>query len=332
MPLAPPTYGTREYWDQRFSKDSNPFEWLSAPDSLDPFITDALRNAVDPEPEILHIGCGSSLLSYHLRAHVTSPKQIHNVDYSKIAVDIGRQREVDLYTTFEHCAEEVIDTCEESKEKVSTKDREASSKIGSGQEEHKDKGVPANGEVPSDAPFMRWDATDLLKLPSLLGACKPSSYSVVVDKSTSDCIACVDDVEIPLPYHLSYGPEMPPVHGLGQTSLTYPVQLMAVHLALVTKPGARWISLSYSADRYYFLDDAPANKIMSVEQEVPDGALPDVRLLWRVLGKYELEASETQAPSGGRASGSVVHTPKVYHWVHVLERTEMPVVMRREWT
>ena len=313
MPLEPPTYGSREYWDQRFAKDSAPFDWLSAPDALDPFITDALRSTANPEPEILHIGCGSSLLSCHLRAHVEIPKQVHNVDYSEIAVDIGRQREVDL---LEH----------ESKEKSSAK--HASGNITSEHSEIENTAVPVNGST--DA-FMRWDSIDLLDLNRLLEVCKPNTYSVIIDKSTSDSIACADDMDISLPYPLSCGPETRREHIPGQTSSVYPVQLMAVHLALVTKPGARWISLSYSAERYYFLDAASSYSSVSAEQEQePDGALPDVRLLWRVLGKYELEAPEMQASGRERDRASVAHSPKVCHWVHVLERTEIPVVVRNE--
>jgi hypothetical protein len=325
MPLKPPTYGSREYWDQRFAKDSNPFDWLSAPDALDPFITDALQDTTNPEPEILHIGCGSSLLSYHLRAHVKTPKQVHNVDYSEIAVNIGKQREVDLLT-HEHGIAGEADGSDECKEKPPAK--KASSNITSERLDFGNAAVFSNDNT--DA-FMRWDSTDLLDLKRLLDVCKPNTYSVIIDKSTSDSIACADDMEIPLPYPLSCGPQTRREYVPGQTSSAYPVQLMAVHLALVTEPGARWISLSYSAERYYFLDAASSYSSVSAEQEQDsDSALPNVRLLWRVLGKYELEAPEMQVPGREQNSASVAHLPKVYHWVHVLERTETPVAMRSE--
>jgi hypothetical protein len=311
MPLKPPTYGSREYWDQRFAKDSIPFDWLSAPDTLDPFITDALRDTTNLEPEILHVGCGSSLLSYHLRAHVETPKQVHNVDYSQLAIDIGKQREVELSIHGHNLAEDT-NADDESKEKSSAKK------------------TSSNSHGNTDA-FMRWDTTDLLDLTPLLKVCKPNTYSVIIDKSTSDSIACADDVEIQLPYPLTYGPETQREHTPGQTSSAYPVQLMAVHLALVTKPGARWISLSYSAERYYFLDAEVSHSSVSAGQgQVSDDAFPDARLLWRVLGKYEIEAPEKQVSGGERGSVSVAHLPKVYHWVHVLERTETPVTLRGE--
>jgi hypothetical protein len=311
MPLKPPTYGSREYWDQRFAKDSVPFDWLSAPDTLDPFITDALRDTTNLEPEILHVGCGSSLLSYHLRAHVENPKQVHNVDYSQLAIDIGKQREVELSIHGHNLAEDT-NAYNESKEKPSAKK------------------TSSNSHGNTDA-FMRWDTTDLLDLTPLLKVCKPNTYSVIIDKSTSDSIACADDVEIRLPYPLTYGPETQREHTPEQTSSAYPVQLMAVHLALVTKPGARWISLSYSAERYYFLGAEVSHSSVSAGQgQVSDNAFPDVRLLWRVLGKYEIEVPEKQATGGDGGSVSVAHLPKVYHWVHVLERTETPVTLRSE--
>jgi hypothetical protein len=75
-----PSFGSQDYWNTRFMANSNPFEWLEAPTVLDPFLVDALNTTADPDPRLLHIGCGTSLLSYHLRAHVKNPAQIHNVD------------------------------------------------------------------------------------------------------------------------------------------------------------------------------------------------------------------------------------------------------------
>lgn len=96
----------------------------------------------------------------------------------------------------------------------------------------------------------------------------------------------------------------------------HPLHLMAVHLALVTKPGAKWIALSYNAERYPFLEGAATRK---EEHVTSDADIPDPRLLWTIVDKHQIEAKE-EAIDGG-----VAHRPKVYHWVYVLQRTSAPL-------
>ncbi|PSN59083.1 hypothetical protein BS50DRAFT_509142, partial [Corynespora cassiicola Philippines] len=45
------------YWDNRFTSNSHPFEWLEAPNALDPYLVAALNEASEPQPQVLHIGC-----------------------------------------------------------------------------------------------------------------------------------------------------------------------------------------------------------------------------------------------------------------------------------
>jgi hypothetical protein len=265
-----PSFGSQDYWDQRFTNNTAPFDWLSAPDALDPLVSEAIASVDEHEPQILHIGCGSSLLSQHLKMHVENARQVHNVDYSRVVVEAERKREQDSTSGG-------LDAC------------------------------------------TRWDAVDLLDHISLLRVCDASSYSVVVDKSTSDAISCADHVVCPLPYAvttqqrtasgavLDMEPKELPIH---------PLHLMAVHLALVTKPGARWIALSYTAERYPFLEGEAAN---TEEDGTADTGIPDPRLLWTVVDKQQMEAKEEEA------GGGVTHRPKVYHWVYVLQRTSTPL-------
>lgn len=96
--MAPSDFSSQTYWENRFLARQTPFEWLLGVDDttgiLDPFI----RDNVDPEKSaaILHIGCGTSDLSWRLRDYVSCPKQVHNVDFSVEAVNIGRRREEEL--------------------------------------------------------------------------------------------------------------------------------------------------------------------------------------------------------------------------------------------
>ncbi|KAF3000217.1 hypothetical protein E8E13_007155 [Curvularia kusanoi] len=262
-----PEFGSQEYWDQRFTTNTAPFDWLSAPDALDPLITDALRTSNQEQPQLLHIGCGSSLLSQHLKNHVESPRQVHNVDYSSVVIEAERRRE--------------------------------SESVG--------------GNVDACA---RWDAVDLLNYASLNEACGQSMYSVIVDKSTADAISCADDVSCHLPYAICTE-ERTVANDLTKAGhksvLIHPLHLLAVHLAYVAKPGAKWISLSYTAERFPFLDDVEV--ATTTKNAATDTEIPDPRILWTVVGKHQIEAKE-EGNMGG-----VAHRPKVYHWLYILQRT-----------
>ncbi|PVI08427.1 hypothetical protein DM02DRAFT_470671, partial [Periconia macrospinosa] len=267
----PPSFDSQEYWNDRFTSNPNPFEWLGSSDALDPYLTTALRNISDLEqPEILHIGCGTSLLSYHLRKYVRNSEQVHNVDYSEVAIEIGKKKEAEMFAI--------------------------------------------TGNDTANSSTMRWSSINLLDHSSLLQAFQPSTYSIVVEKSTSDSISCADDVDVPLPYHIITSSNASFVSGQEQVSkLVHPLHILAVHLALVTKPGGRWIALSYSMDRYPFLDSSASDTIAD------DSELPNPSRLWKLVGKFEMEP-EIQI-SG--ADASQAHKPKVLHWVYVLERTNV---------
>lgn len=277
MPPKPkaPSFGSHDYWDRRFSTDTAPFDWLSAPDALDPLIIEALTAWNEEQPQILHIGCGSSLLSQHLKMHVKNPQQVHNVDYSNVVVDAERKRELESL----------------------------------------------GGDARA---CTRWDTVDLLDYASLVETCSCGLYSVFVDKSTSDAISCADDVVCPLPYPVTtkeptateslvdIEPKEIPVH---------PLHLMAVHLALAAKPGATWISLSYTSERYPFLRGEATT---TEEDGTADTGIPDPRLLWTVIAKHQIEAKQQEH------GGGVTHRPKVHHWAYILRRTATPLFIAND--
>jgi hypothetical protein len=190
--------------------------------------------------------------------------------------------------------------------------------------------------VESASSSMRWSAVNLLDPTSLLKACPPSSYSLIVDKSTCDSIACSDDLYVPLPYSITTFP-----HAASSASVTesseplHPLHVMAVHLALLAKPKARWVSLSYSIDRFPFLPAAAQAKEISAkgsEQEldlddIPDkiieSGFPDPSRLWKLIGKYPVEAPPSAEASSGENASAMTHRPKVMHYIYVLERTNV---------
>jgi len=355
MPPKVPSFGSQEYWDKRFTADSNPFEWLEVPTVLDQYLVDALSATSDANPQLLHIGCGTSLLSYHLRAHVKDPAQIHNLDYSEVAVEIGRKREVDIYKEHivlgegrgEHAGHGAI-----------LHDAEPEKLASSGGRVEEASEAQQRASLAPEHSYMRWSAADLLDPFSILKACQPSSYSLIVDKSTCDSIACSDDLYVPLPYPVSTTTQNSASIAMKTESPEpiHPLHIMAVHLALVAKPKARWICLSYSLDRFPFLSKSPpkvpygaetgttAPSTLPAEEEDPDdsdpeydlddipeniikGGFPNPSLLWKLAGKYPIEAPAAEPPSGHNATATI-HRPKIWHFIYVLERTDVKLHIR----
>lgn len=346
MPPQAPSFGSQNYWNNRFTANSNPFEWLEAPNALDPFLVHALQCYTDECPEILHIGCGTSLLSYHLRAHVQNPEQIHNLDYSDVAVQVGRKREVDLFS-------KKGDSNGNNGSMSISNDTAKDTKSSTGKPGIDDPTVAttshsAKGNPEQSMKCMHWSSADLLSHSSLLRICKPSGYSIIVDKSTSDSIACADDLYVPLPYPIYTSMNNPgPQETTESFEPIHPLHILAIHMALLTKPKGKWISLSYSEDRYPFLRVPPAtpdgfthasasvlsanehNGNISPEDDLDDipekiikSGLPDPGTLWRLESKHEIEVPDTTPQIGA------VYRPRVVHWVYVLERTGAEVFVR----
>ena len=90
-----PDFASPEYWDNRFEKDSKPFDWLVPATVLRDVTQDMIEAELLQKAEILHIGAGTSDC-FVLRDLVSNPEQIHNVDYSDPAVAIGQTREREL--------------------------------------------------------------------------------------------------------------------------------------------------------------------------------------------------------------------------------------------
>jgi hypothetical protein len=171
MAPQPPPFASKDYWENRFQQNEQAFDWLLPASCLDPQIIEALSLHSTSPAHILHIGCGTSLLSFHLRGHVDDPKRIHNVDFSAKAIEWGLQNEMIIFQPK--------------------------------QRDEIQKSVDAFCESPvtiSDS-MMRWSQVSLLSQSSIFSSCPGSSYAVIVDKSTADAIACGDDIEVAWPYN-----------------------------------------------------------------------------------------------------------------------------------
>lgn len=285
MAPKPPPFASKEYWEDRFQKNEQAFDWLLPASCMDPHIAEALSCRPQGSSNILHIGCGTSLLSFHLRAHVDDPAQIHNVDFSAKAIEWGVQNERDRF-------------CKQQ---------------GDGIRDVRD-GAYEGGSIDGSHNMMRWSQVSLLSQVSILSTCSQSNYSIIVDKSTADAIACGDDVEVSFKY--SRDCENTGFQPHNETSaFVHPVCILALHLALLAAPSCRWIVISYSSTRFHFLDnnDSIAE---SLPLELLDRGYPDPARYWRLVSKEAVDAPEEK-------NAGPVHRPRISHWLYVLERTDV---------
>src|ERR1700761_5628863 len=94
MSRRAPSYDAVEYWDEKYAKEQDSFDWLlpahSLREALDSALRDCARTQDDPAPRILHIGSGTSLLSFALKNLVEDASSVHNVDFSAQAIEWGK--------------------------------------------------------------------------------------------------------------------------------------------------------------------------------------------------------------------------------------------------
>ncbi|KAF3914538.1 hypothetical protein AA313_de0210393 [Arthrobotrys entomopaga] len=96
-PVSPLSFGDQAYWESRFTDNPEHFDWLVPAPVLLSSIQSALSVSSSQSPEILHIGCGTSELSFHLRNLVSKPSHVSNVDFSLAALQTGKGKEEKIY-------------------------------------------------------------------------------------------------------------------------------------------------------------------------------------------------------------------------------------------
>ncbi|KAK6514809.1 hypothetical protein TWF506_007171 [Arthrobotrys conoides] len=265
--MTAPSFGEKSYWDTRFTKNPSPFDWL-LPAAAVPFLS-SIKSSLStaPSSQILHIGCGTSSLSFTLKSLVKSPTDIYNVDFSHIPIEAGRSQD------------------------------------GS----------------------MNWKTMDLLsseqvlEFKGLVSVNDVRGFGLIIDKSTADAIACADDVVVELPYVIT-------AEGIEEKSKTttniHPLVILALHMAYLTVPGAKWLIVSYSTSRCSFLTSQnPDDRY--VKDDVLEQGFTDPRLLWKVIKEEGLSAREEVS-----GTDDVVARPVVKHTLYTLERTDFKLVAR----
>jgi hypothetical protein len=270
---APPSYGDRAFWDTRFLTETH-FEWLGAGGPLVTHIQEHLERAAKSDgsslPKTLHIGAGTSVLHEHI-LHI----------YQR------------LYPSVDEIA--VVNT-----------DYSAEAVTKGARTMRQDMAWPTSAWETSDA--LSWvDVRDLAQKYGTAGA-GLQTFKLVVDKSTSDAISCHEDIEIG---HADRPDAETTLHPLliNLDSPIDPLQLLALHLAAIVRPGGVWLALSYSANRFPFLENGGTDK-------EPD--MVGASRWWRVEAVDPIEV-----PSAANKHG--VHAPTIMHHLYRLRRTDEPV-------
>ncbi|GAA6062942.1 hypothetical protein JCM10212_005955 [Sporobolomyces blumeae] len=84
LPSANAQYGTREYWDERYSKEADDasFDWFKTYSEIQHLIH---RFVPSKSARIVMLGCGNSTLSRDL--YDDGYKRVDNLDYSEVVID-----------------------------------------------------------------------------------------------------------------------------------------------------------------------------------------------------------------------------------------------------
>jgi hypothetical protein len=174
-------------------------------------------------------------------------------------------------------------------------------------------------------PMMKWDEVDLLSLQSVISKCPLGGYAIIVDKSTCDSLACTSTTEISIPYFLyTDGNDSNSFLDIATSYIgtANAVQLLAIHLALVSAQQARWIAYSYSSTRFWFLD--PDFQEESEEHSPmplhPD--LPHPKDLWTLVKRQSI--GKPYATQGEATTTDASDT----HFLYVMERTATALKVR----
>lgn len=289
---APPSFSDRAYWDARFTRETEAFDWLLPAQSLDDAIKSCLAKTAAEcstsdtskrstgQGKVLHIGCGSSELSLRLRDLVKEPGLVWNTDYSNVAVELGNRMERQRWAT--------------------------------PQTPSPDSGRHVQVDAADVQSFMHWKVLDLLDNRAVQDF-EPSHFDLIVDKSTSDAISCGQDVRLDVSCGQDNATEPATIH---------PLHLLANHLARLTPTHGRWIVISYSSQRFPFLDPLPASLQDGLFDPIHEakGSMVDPAKLWVLENKQEMQVESVEA-----IETKNVFRPKEVNWLYILRRTDVAV-------
>mmetsp|Transcript_39537 Transcript_39537/g.35325 ORF Transcript_39537/g.35325 Transcript_39537/m.35325 type:complete len:94 (-) Transcript_39537:178-459(-) len=89
-------YGKPEYWDERYSRDLEPFDWYQRFNG----IRDAFEKFITTDSKILNVGAGNSRFSEEM--YEDDYKNVVNIDISSIVVKQMQEKYQDFDDTFKY--------------------------------------------------------------------------------------------------------------------------------------------------------------------------------------------------------------------------------------
>lgn len=141
---------------------------------------------------------------------------------------------------------------------------------------------------------MAWHRADLLSWNDISSVSRCAPFDVIVDKSTSDAIATFDDQHFTVTDDMScMCPTIKELLSRNPSIALSPVELLALHLAPLSRKETTWIVLSYSSLRF---DNRPF-----------------LERYWSLRSRIPLKA-----PPGPVSSSA--YTPAIFHWLYILDR------------
>ena len=78
---VPDNYGDPKYWDQRYAKENETFEWLETYESL----AQLIKGFVKKQDRIINIGCGNSTIQEEM--YDDGYEKIESVDISPVVIE-----------------------------------------------------------------------------------------------------------------------------------------------------------------------------------------------------------------------------------------------------
>lgn len=258
-------FSSASYWETRFQTVDKSFDWLTPAHRVLPTFMDALcsthirdlRSRALLRP-ILHFGPGTSSLSIHLREAFAALSEATcsehrfgtvNADFSKTACINGDLRDREAVGDKNPSVWIAVDVL------TAAGVRELA-RIGMEYAHGALAGFVSDENVERR---LRDDDGGMARVDLAV-------YAGVVDKSSADAVACGSDTLV-LPRTSTVQPGGLTDTPSNQRVHVHPVWALALHMAALTQPHAPWVSVSYSKERFWFLEDD------SVHFWDPDGDL-----------------------------------------------------------
>lgn len=261
----PPDFSSSEYWSNRFTKETS-FEWLSESDVILPLILEVIAEVVKSRSATR----GGSSSNGHAGPSTHDPLKVLHLGCG--TSNLGSQ------------LQHILDQRQGSAYPVQVIDADY---------------VASTITTDRSIPLIQMDVLDREALHRKTEEqCGDAGWDFILDKSTADAISCGLNIEVS-----TIEPRLENKES-NDLEVVRPMVAMCSNLASVTRPGSRWMSISYSSSRFEDLDQFTSKP-------------------WRVLAKKPLTIQAEPGGkqiSDGRGGFRTVFEPETVYWFYVLER------------